>query len=97
VIKVNRRALVIGGGIAGLNAALGLGNQGFEVVVVEKEKQLGGMATRLHHTIEGGDIGAYLQELIEAVNAHAKIEIISDATITGFGGYKGNFTTHHRR
>jgi heterodisulfide reductase subunit A-like polyferredoxin len=94
VIKVNRRALVIGGGIAGLNAALGLGNQGFEVVVVEKEKQLGGMATRLHHTIEGGDIGAYLQELIEAVNAHAKIEIISDATITGFGGYKGNFTTH---
>ncbi len=94
VIKVNRRALVIGGGIAGLNAALGLGNQGFEVVVVEKEKQLGGMATRLHHTIEGGDIRAYLQELIDAVNAHDKIEIISDATITGFGGYKGNFTTH---
>ena len=94
VIKVNRRALVIGGGIAGLNAALGLGNQGFEVVVVEKEKHLGGMATRLHHTIEGGDIRAYLQELIDAVNAHDKIEIISDATITGFGGYKGNFTTH---
>ncbi len=94
VIKVNRRALVIGGGIAGLNAALGLGNQGFEVVVVEKEQHLGGMATRLHHTIEGGDIRAYLQELIDAVNAHAKIEIITDATITGFGGYKGNFTTH---
>jgi heterodisulfide reductase subunit A-like polyferredoxin len=94
VIKVNRRALVIGGGIAGLNAALGLGTQGFEVVVVEKEKLLGGMATRLHHTIEGGDIRAYLQELIDAVNAHAKIEIISDAAITGFGGYKGNFTTH---
>ena len=94
VIKVNRRALVIGGGIAGLNAALGLGNQGFEVVVVEKEKHLGGMATRLHHTIEGGDIRAYLQELIDAVESHDKIEIISDATITGFGGYKGNFSTH---
>ncbi len=94
VIKVNRRALVIGGGIAGLNAALGLGNQGFEVVVVEKEKQLGGMANRLHHTIEGGDIRAYLTKLIDAAKAHDKIEIISDATIAGFGGYKGNFTTH---
>ncbi|MGD8648544.1 MAG: FAD-dependent oxidoreductase, partial [Desulfobacterales bacterium] len=94
VIKINRRALIIGGGIAGMNAALGLGNQGFEVVLVEKEKQLGGMATRLHHTIEGGDIRAYLQELTDKVNAHAKIEILTDATITAFSGYKGNFTTH---
>ena len=93
VIKVNRRALVIGGGVAGMNAALGLGNQGFEVVLVEKEKQLGGMAARLHHTIEGGDIRAYLQELTAKVSAHEKIEILTDATITGFSGYKGNFTT----
>jgi heterodisulfide reductase subunit A-like polyferredoxin len=94
VIKVNRRALVIGGGIAGLNAALGLANQGFEVVVVEKERHLGGMAARLHHTIEGGDIRAYLQKLIDKVNTHDRIEILTAATITGFGGYKGNFSTH---
>jgi heterodisulfide reductase subunit A len=94
VIKVNRRALVIGGGVAGMNAAIGLGNQGFEVVLVEKEKQLGGMALRLHHTIEGRDIRAYLQELTDRVNAHEKIEILTEATITGFSGYKGNFTTH---
>ena len=93
VIKVNRRALVIGGGIAGMNAAMGLGNQGFEVVLVEKEKQLGGMANRLHHTIEGGDIRVYLQELIDKVSAHEKIKILTDATITGFSGYKGNFST----
>jgi heterodisulfide reductase subunit A-like polyferredoxin len=61
---------------------------------VEKEKQLGGMAARLHHTIEGGDIRAYLQRLITKVQAHKKIEILVDARITGFGGYKGNFTTH---
>jgi len=93
VIKVQQRALVIGGGIAGMNAALGLGDQGFEVVLVEKETQLGGMAARLHHTIEGGDIRAYLQKLIAKVRAHEKIELLTDATITGFGGYKGNFTT----
>jgi len=94
VIKVQRRALVIGGGIAGMNAALGLGDQGFEVVLVEKETQLGGMAARLHHTIEGGDIRAYLQKLIARVRAHEKIELLTGARITGFGGYKGNFTTH---
>jgi len=93
VIPVQQRALVIGGGIAGMNAALGLGNQGFEVVLVEKEKQLGGMAARLHHTIEGADVRAYLQQLSARVQAHAKIQVLTDATITGFGGYKGNFTT----
>jgi heterodisulfide reductase subunit A-like polyferredoxin len=93
VIQVQRRALVIGGGIAGMNAALGLGDQGFDVILVEKEKQLGGMAVRLHHTIEGGDIRAYLQQLIARVRAHAKIEVLTDARITAFGGYKGNFTT----
>ncbi len=94
VIPVQQRALVIGGGIAGMNAALGLGNQGFDVVLVEKEKQLGGLAARLHHTIEGADIRAYLQELIAGVQAHAKIEVLTEAGITAFGGYKGNFSTH---
>ena len=94
VIQVQPRALVIGGGIAGMNAALGLGDQGFDVALVEKEKQLGGMAGQLHHTIEGADIRAYLQNLIDRVRAHEKIEILTDAEITDFGGYKGNFTTH---
>jgi heterodisulfide reductase subunit A-like polyferredoxin len=93
IIKVQQRALVIGGGVAGMNAALGMGDQGFEVVLVEKEKQLGGMAAKLHHTIEGGDIPSYLQGLIGRVQGHDKIEILTGAEITGFGGYKGNFTT----
>jgi len=93
VIPVQQRALVIGGGIAGMNAALGLGDQGFDVVLVEKEEQLGGMAARLHHTIEGADVRAYLQALIARVQAHAKVEVLTAAAITGFGGYKGNFTT----
>jgi heterodisulfide reductase subunit A-like polyferredoxin len=93
VIQVQRRALVIGGGIAGMNAALGLGDQGFDVILVEKEERLGGMATRLHHTIEGGDIRSYLKKLIARVSAHDKIDVLTGAKITDFGGYKGNFTT----
>jgi len=44
-IPVNHRALVVGGGVAGMNAALSLGDQGFEVVLVEKEKELEGFAS----------------------------------------------------
>ena len=51
-----RRALVIGGGIAGMNAALSLARQGFDVTLVEKEPELGGFSRRLHHTIEGNDV-----------------------------------------
>ncbi len=43
-VAVNKQALVIGGGVAGMNAALGLARQGFQVVVVEKEAELGGLA-----------------------------------------------------
>jgi heterodisulfide reductase subunit A-like polyferredoxin len=93
VISVTQKALVIGGGVAGMNAALNLGRQGFDVILVEKDAQLGGFSRKLHHTIEGGDILAYLDKLIGQVNAHERVEVITEARVTGFGGYKGNFTT----
>jgi heterodisulfide reductase subunit A-like polyferredoxin len=93
IIHVNQRAMVIGGGIAGMNAALTLGNQGFDVVLIEKEPVLGGFSRKLHHTIEGGDIQAYLEKLVDDVTSHNKVEILTDAEVTGFGGYKGNFKT----
>ncbi|MCU0601027.1 MAG: FAD-dependent oxidoreductase, partial [Desulfobacterales bacterium] len=92
-VPINKRALVIGGGIAGMNAALGLARQGFPVVVVEKEAELGGFARRLHHTIEGADIQAYLKQLAGEVAGHAKIRVLTGATITAFEGFKGNFAT----
>ncbi len=94
VIPVNKRALVIGGGPAGMNAALGIADQGFEVVLVEKEKELGGMARNLHHTIEGGDIQAYINKLKEDVTGNDKVKVLTDARLTAFEGYKGNFTTN---
>jgi len=55
-LTINKRALVIGGGIAGMTAALSLANQGFEAVLVEKEPQLGGLARDLTRTINGARI-----------------------------------------
>ena len=92
-IPINRRALVIGGGVAGMNAALGLADQGFEVVIVEKEPQLGGLARQLTTTIEGEDIQRYILDLVERVSSHEKIQLLTDSLIVGFTGFKGNFTT----
>ncbi len=92
-ISVIQRGLVIGGGVAGMNAALGLADQGFEVILIEKETALGGMANRLVKTIEGADVQAYLKEVIQRVNDHPKIQVLTQTLVVGFSGFKGNFTT----
>jgi heterodisulfide reductase subunit A-like polyferredoxin len=92
-IPVNQRALVVGGGVAGMNAALGLADQGFEVIMVEKEEKLGGMARNLVKTIEGGDVQAYLSGLVDKVTGHEKIQVLTQTLVVGFSGFKGNFTT----
>jgi heterodisulfide reductase subunit A-like polyferredoxin len=92
-IPINKRALVVGGGVAGMTAALSLADQGFEAVLVEKEPHLGGLARDLTHTIEGAHIPDHLLELVERVTHHGKIQVLTEALIVGFSGFKGNFTT----
>jgi heterodisulfide reductase subunit A len=92
-ILVNKRALVIGGGVSGMTAALGLAEQGFEVVIVEKEPRLGGLALEIERTIEGADVKDFLQELIVRMNRHPRIQVLTESLIVGFSGFKGNFTT----
>jgi heterodisulfide reductase subunit A-like polyferredoxin len=92
-VAITKRALVIGGGIAGMNAALALARQGFPVALVEKEPELGGFARRLYHTIEGADIQAYLKQLIAEVTGNTHIQVFTNTRITAFEGFKGNFAT----
>jgi heterodisulfide reductase subunit A-like polyferredoxin len=93
IIPVNKKALVLGGGIAGMNAALDLAKQGFESVLVEKQDQLGGMGRKLHHTIEGADVREYVNKLTGQVAAENKITVLKNATVSGFEGFQGNFKT----
>ncbi len=93
VVSINHRALVIGGGVAGMTSALNLARQGFDTVILEKEDQLGGFARKLHHTIEGADVRAYLEKTIAEVNAEDRIEVLTSARISNFEGFKGNFAT----
>ena len=92
-IPVTNSGLVVGGGVTGMTAALALAEQGFETFLVEQEAQLGGMALNLTKTIEGADIGTYLDGLIEKVTSHPKIQVLTSSLIVNFSGFKGNFET----
>lgn len=92
-LPVDKRALVVGGGIGGMVAALSIANQGHEVYLVEKEDELGGMARRIHYTIDGFDVRAYLVGLIKKVLAHPLIHIYLKAQVQETRGYVGNFVS----
>jgi heterodisulfide reductase subunit A len=92
-LPVNKTALVIGGGIAGMTCALSIAKQGHEVYLIEKDTELGGMARRIHYTLEGLDVQNYLRNLVRDVYQHQLIHVLHDATITEATGYVGNFIT----
>ena len=92
-LPVDKRAVVVGGGIAGMTCALSIAKQGHEVYLIEKEKELGGMARHLHYTIEGLDVQSYLKDLIKKVYEHPLLHVYTGATITRATGYVGNFIT----
>ncbi len=92
-IGVNPRALVIGGGLAGMTAARALSAQGFEAHLVEKEGELGGNLHRLHYTLEENGVQGYLAGLIERVKRDPLIHVYTRARVERVEGCVGNFTT----
>ncbi|MGQ9625378.1 MAG: NAD(P)-binding protein [Anaerolineae bacterium] len=86
-------ALVIGGGVAGMTAALGLAEQGFQVYLLEREKELGGRARQIHRSVNGENPQAFLRELIAKVQNHERIEVITGHQVVKFAGFVGNFKT----
>ena len=92
-LPVNKTALVVGGGLAGMTSALSMAGQGFRVQLLEKDKALGGVARRIHTTLEGMDVQAFLKDTIQKVYQHPSIQVSHNATITNVMGYVGNFVT----
>jgi len=92
-LPVNKTALVVGGGIAGMTCALNIAEQGHDVYLLEKDKDLGGIARRLSSTLDGLDIQAYLNDLVHRVYQHPLIHVLANARITEATGYVGNFLT----
>jgi heterodisulfide reductase subunit A len=76
-----------------MNAALSLADQGYPCVLLDQKKRLGGNAWRLHHTDRNEKIRPVLEQLIERVEHHDRIEVIKGARILSVDGSVGNFTS----
>ncbi len=92
-LAINQSALVIGGGIAGMQAAKTLSAQGYHTSLIEREKQLGGKGLDIHETWQGENVAENVRQLIAAVKNDANIDIYTGAHISHVEGFVGNFTT----
>ncbi len=92
-LSVNRKALVIGGGVAGMIAARELAEQGYPVFLVEKSDRLGGQALGLYKTWRGEDIRSYVRDLAQSIQEHPQISVFLSSSIRSVEGFVGNFKT----
>jgi heterodisulfide reductase subunit A len=90
--EITPRALVIGGGIAGMTAALGLAHRGYETILVERAATLGGMLNQLNKLgpsmIDAADV---VQQKIRTVMDHPKVTVFTEATVKEVKGFIGKF------
>ena len=92
-LKVNNDALIIGGGLAGMTAALNLADQGFKVSLVEKEQELGGNFRHINSLLNGRNPQEQLASIVDKVNSHKNIDVYLGAQVTAVDGSVGNFTS----
>jgi heterodisulfide reductase subunit A len=92
-LPVTHSAMVIGGGVAGLTAALDLAAQGYPVHVVEREAELGGHLRKVRRTLSGESTGAFLKSLVEQVASNDRITVHLGKSIRAISGYVGSFKT----
>jgi heterodisulfide reductase subunit A len=90
-MAINHDALVIGGGMAGMTAALELADQGFTVHLVERGDELGGMARRLSRSLEGADLAALVRDGALRVKSHPNIRLHLGSEVIAAAGSIGNF------
>ncbi|MHC4887871.1 MAG: FAD-dependent oxidoreductase, partial [Planctomycetota bacterium] len=96
-LKVNNEALVIGGGLSGMTAALNLADQGFKVHLVEKDKELGGNFRHIHSLLIGNHPQQKLADTVEKVNSHPNIDVYLESKVRAVEGSVGNFKSTIRQ
>lgn len=91
--SVVQSAVVVGGGLAGLTAALAVAEQGYPVTLLEASGELGGNARRLHFTENGGRPAEHVGRLMDQVQSNRLITVYKNAEVTSCMGSCGNFTS----
>jgi heterodisulfide reductase subunit A len=99
VVPVARQALVIGGGVAGIQAALDLADTGYKVYLIEKSPSIGGKMAQLDKTFPTMDCSiCILAPKMSDVGRHPNIELLTNSEVVKVGGYIGNFkVTVHKK
>ncbi len=92
-LPVTQAALVVGGGVAGMTAALGIARQGYPVHLVEKSNFFGGNALKLHKAHKGENVAEFLNKLVHEVKSETLITLHEKSIITRVDGFVGNFKT----
>ncbi len=92
-VDLFRNALVVGGGVAGMTAALSLAEQGFKTYLLETKDRLGGHTLKMKKTWKGEDVQAFVQDMAAKVEKHPNIEVLMNAVIAKSMGFVGNFVT----
>ncbi len=91
-VEVTQKTLVVGGGIAGLRAALDIADRGFEVILVEKDDELGGNVAKWSHMFPTDQSGMdVVKPLIIAAKKHPRVKVMTGSVVSEFDGYIGNF------
>jgi heterodisulfide reductase subunit A2 len=90
-IPVTQKALVIGGGISGMTAAVSLAEQGYETALVEREAVLGGFLNKVFFTVEGINIQKTLKDLIEKIQNNKLITVYTNSKVVSVNGYVGSY------
>lgn len=97
-VPVTKRTLVIGGGIAGIQAALDVANAGYEVVLVEKEPSIGGHMSQLSETFPTLDCSqCILTPRMVEVYQHPRIKLMTYSEVEKVEGFIGNFNVTIRK
>jgi len=92
-LSVIPRGLVVGGGVSGMSTALSLARQGFEVYLVEKEKELGGFIKNIHYTLEGKDTQEFLTDMRNQISNNRLIKVFTNSEPKEISGCIGSFKT----
>jgi heterodisulfide reductase subunit A len=88
--------VIVGGGLAGMTAALAAAEGGLGVLLLERKDRLGGETARRRYTLDGLDPAAYMKDLEERVRSHERIEVRTGAVLAGLSGEPGRFVASIR-
>ena len=91
-IRIEKAALIIGGGLSGMTAALALARQGFQAHLVERDAELGGNLRHIRYLLDGEQPQEELRRMREQVARNAMIQVFTGTTVENIEGSIGDFT-----